>query len=109
MIFYNGAPDYGDIYQTEQVKIDKIIHVKGTDNYLAYDDAGKKYNIDTEDTIVKTGTKSSTMLSYDTPRSNVSRQVIKHYSKCNSDNTQELIINLTPKMSHAKTEEWRFN
>lgn len=35
-----------DIYQTKQAKIVKVVHVKGSQNYLAYDQNGKRHNVD---------------------------------------------------------------
>ena len=111
-IAYIATPNYDDIYQTKQVRITKVIHVKGTDNYLVYDAAGKTHSVDTDDTTIKTNTKASAKLTYTTPRAGINKNIIKHYwqNKFNYNLTdiQDLTINLTPQMKHLKTEEWSF-
>lgn len=112
-IAHIATPNYDDIYQTKQVKITKVIHIKGTDNYFVYDDTGKTHSVDTDDTTIKTNTKASAKLTYTTPKAGINKNIIKHYNQNTFDfdlnDIQELTINLTPRMKNTKNEEWSFN
>lgn len=100
--------NYSDIYQTERIQINKVIHVKGTQSYLAYDTTGKKYKVNNDDTEIDTDNKPSAKITAAKPRPGISKEVIDHYDNYDIGSNQKLIINLTPQMKHTKTEEWSF-
>lgn len=101
--------DYSDIYQTERMQINKVIHVKGTQSYLAYDATGKKYKVNNDDTKIDTDNKPSAKITITKPQPGISKEVINHYDTYDLRPDDKLIINLTPKMKHTQTEEWTFN
>lgn len=100
--------NYSDIYQTEHIQIDKVIHIKGTQSYLAYDATGKKYKVNNDDTEIDTDNKPSAKIIVAKPRADISKEVIDHYNNYDIGSNQKLTINLTPQMKHTKTEEWAF-
>lgn len=101
--------NYSDIYQTEHIQISKIIHVKGTQSYLAYDATGKKYKVNNDDTEIDTDNKPSAKITITKPRPGINKEIIDHYDPYDLYSDSKLNINLTPQMKHTKTEEWSFN
>lgn len=101
--------NYSDIYQTEHIQISKVIHVKGTQSYLAYDATGKKYKVNNDDTEIDTDNEPSAKITITKPRPGISKEIIDHSDSYNLRLNDKLTINLTPQMKDAKTEEWRFN
>lgn len=99
--------NYSDIYQTKHVQIDKVIHVKGTQSYLAYDAIGKKYKVNNDDTEIDTDNKPSAKITITKP--GISKEIINHSDPYDLYSDNKLTINLTPQMKHTKTEEWSFN
>ena len=97
-----------DIYQTKQAKIVKVVHVKGSQNYLAYDQHGKRYNVDQDHTDIYTNQKASAKLVYNQPKPSISKAVFDNYDFGTLKDDQMLEINITPHTKHAKTEVWHF-
>ena len=97
-----------DIYQTKQAKIVKVVHVKGSQNYLAYDQNGKRHNVDQDNTNIYTNQKPSAKLVYNQPKTGVSKAVFDNYDSGTPKDDQTLEINITPHTKHAKTEVWYF-
>lgn len=100
--------NYSDIYQTEHIQIEKVIHVKSTQSYLAYDATGKKYKINNDNTEIDTDNKPSAKITITKFRPGINKEVIDHYDDYNFRSDDKLTINLTPQMKHTKTEEWSF-
>lgn len=97
-----------DIYQTKQAKIVKVVHVKGSQNYLVYDQHGKRHNVDQDNTNIYTSQKPSAKLVYNQPKPGVSKAVFDNYDFGTPKDDQTLEINITPHTKHAKTEVWHF-
>lgn len=100
--------NYSDIYQTKHIQIEKVIHVKGTQSYLAYDAIGKKYKVNNDDTEIDTDNKPSAKITITKPQPGISKEIINHSDPYDLYSDNKLTINLTPQMKHTKTEEWSF-
>ena len=97
-----------DICQVKQAKIVKVVHIKGTQNYIAYDKNGKQYNVDREDTHINTSKKSSAELLYVAPKPGISKEVFDKYINDSTEDSQLLEINLASNMKNTKMEVWNF-
>lgn len=98
----------GDICQVKQAKIVKVVHIKSTQNYIAYDKNGKQYNVDREDTHINTSKKSSAELLYVAPKPGISKEVFDKYINDSTEDSQLLEINLASNMKNTKMEVWNF-
>ena len=104
---YTAISD-SDLMATKTVQIVKVTHVKGSDNYLAYDQAGHKYDIDSENVDIETASHPSAEYSRISKKPGISQTLYNQYKKQNVTSTgeQELDIKLSPKM--AKSQTWNF-
>lgn len=98
----------GDICQVKQAKIVKVVHIKSTQNYIAYDKNGKQYNVDREDTHINTSKKSSAELLYVAPKPGISKEVFDKYINDSTEDSQLLEINLASNIKNTKMEVWNF-
>lgn len=98
----------GDICQVKQAKIVKVVHIKSTQNYIAYDKNGKQHNVDKEDTDINTSKKSSAKLMYVAPKPGISKEVFDKYINDSTEDDKLLEINLAPSMKNTKMEVWNF-
>lgn len=101
-------PAQNAIYNTKHATVSKVVHVNGTDNYIAYTKNGQKYNLDKSKVKIKTSDKASATLIYPKAKPELSQELVQAYTNKKGKPSNKLAVNLTPNMKNTKTEEWSF-